>query len=102
MKNGSKKRQVPHNRKHTGTSENAFVEWLKKVPPGSPKDEYEPVECTVKLTMHPSEWIQLAHGASRNGWTLERCIVELLVDGGPGICEWANWGFPSKEERRAK
>lgn len=75
-----------------------FADWLKSVPPGAPSGADGNVTVPMDVTMSASAWMQLAQGASRNGWTLQQCVGQLLIHGSPGLAEWANNDFPSPEE----
>lgn len=70
-----------------------FANWLKQVPAGAPGDDKN-ITVSLEITMQASDWMALALGASRNGWRLEEAAAMLLVDGGPGLCEWMNQGTP--------
>lgn len=76
-----------------------FATWLKSVPAGVPRNEEDQISLSLTLTTDATYWMQLAQGASRNGWTLEECAMRLIVEGGPGLSEWQNQGFIDANEQ---
>lgn len=85
--------------KRRQSSADQFAKWLKIVPAGVPKDISETITIPINLELDSTYWLQLAQGASRNGWTLEECVMRLLVEGSPGLCEWTNEDFINAAER---
>lgn len=88
-----------HTPKCIPSKANQFAQWLKSVPSGVPKDITEPITIPINLELDSTYWLQLAQGASRNGWTLEECVMRLLVEGSPGLSEWSNEDFINADER---